>query len=194
VSASRKPQKPQGPVTRVSRIALFGLAAGLLTFMIGTMFMARIMGAASEPLSALSGLSRGLLTWLVLVLPVVAVGASAAYGAGLLIEARPWGFAIAQQLGTLALPVGLWFIVGRSETPLSLARIVASVLALLANTWLCAFAFRRGGLRMRQPSPQPEALPRQDLSHIDFEAIKRAEQAGSSPAQIPPQGDPPPKP
>ncbi len=195
MSTSRKPRKPQGPITRVSRIAVLGLAAGILTFIVGVMFMARLTSVVSEPLAALApGVSSGLLGWLVLVLPVASVGAVVAYGAGMLIEARPWGFAVAQQLGALALPIGLGYVVGPSQSPLSPALIVASVVTLMASTWLCAFAFRRGGRRMRTPASQPVAVPPKNLSQIDFEAIKCAEAASPSAEVPPPGGEPPAKP
>lgn len=190
VSASRK---PPGRIARASRIAVFGMSAGLLTYVAGAMFLLRFQAALARPLSALPpGPWPEVLAAAAQALLVMGIGAAIAYGAGMLVEAPHWTFAVAQGFGFAVFPAALGLIVRSPEEPAPAASSIIAALALAASALAWAFAYRRGRDRAKQPAPQPAQAP-PPLSQIDFEALKRAGEGGPQGAASAPPGEGAPK-
>ncbi len=190
MSASKK---PPGRVARISRIAVFGMSAGLLTYVVGARFLLRFQAALARPLSALPpGPWPEVLAAAAQALLVMGIGAAIAYGAGMLVEAPHWSFAIAQGCGFAVFPAALGLIVRSLEEPAPAASSIIAALALVASAVAWAFAYRRGLDRAKRPAQQPAQAPT-PLSQIDFEALKRA--SGSEPqgAAVAPPGEGAPK-
>jgi hypothetical protein len=175
-------KKPQSPVAKALRVAILGGSFGLAAFVAGVLISSRLAISLLGPITALqSNLARFLVSGLIREVPVLFAAPLIAFVAGLFLDAPRKTLVFSMVFGAQLFPIALDVVGTGLEGLAEPANLALLVVATIGGALLCLYAYGRGQQRARErDAAVAHEPPSGTLAKIDFEAVKRAQDAEAS--------------